>query len=108
MFSFTRGIKNTTQYFLNFSRDSNYLISTSNTGTIHVFQLDDSTSEKSKQSIVDENRVVVIKNKKSSFLDFFLPKACDDYIHAEKSLISANHTELSERTNIIAMDFSNN
>jgi autophagy-related protein 18 len=37
LYSFARGIKNTTQYFLNFSRDSQYIVSTSDSGTIHLF-----------------------------------------------------------------------
>ena len=41
LYTFARGIKNTTQYFLNFSNDSCFLLSSSDTGTIHVFQLED-------------------------------------------------------------------
>lgn len=37
LYTFTRGIKNTTQYCLNFSRNSAFLLSSSDTGTIHVF-----------------------------------------------------------------------
>lgn len=39
LYTFTRGIKNTTQYSLSFSNDSSFLLSSSNTGTIHLFQL---------------------------------------------------------------------
>jgi autophagy-related protein 18 len=37
LYTFTRGIKNTTQYSLSFSNDSSFLLSSSNTGTIHLF-----------------------------------------------------------------------
>ena len=37
LYTFTRGIKNTTQYFLNFSNDNCFLLSTSDSGTLHVF-----------------------------------------------------------------------
>ena len=66
MFTFTRGIKNTTQYFLNFSNDACFLLSSSDSGTIHVFQMDDPkrasvsqsamTSQIGKKSILDENK----------------------------------------------------
>ena len=39
LYSFTRGFTNTTQYSLSFSNDSTFLLSSSDTGTIHLFQL---------------------------------------------------------------------
>lgn len=106
LYSFTRGIKNTVQYFLNFSRDSQFLISTSDTGTIHVFQLADQTPGADRtKSIIDESKVV--KPQKSSWVNFFLPKFCDDYMHAEKSIISINSPLLAQRQNIIGVDFQN-
>ena len=66
MFTFTRGIKNTTQYFLNFSNDACFLLSSSDSGTIHVFQMDDPkrvsvsqnamNSQLGKKSIIDETK----------------------------------------------------
>ena len=39
-------------------------------------------------SIIDETKVG--KKKSGGFLDFFIPKMCDDYMHAEKSFLSIN------------------
>jgi len=47
LYTFTRGIKNTTQYFLNFSQNQQFLLSSSDSGTIHVFELDHNTPGKS-------------------------------------------------------------
>ena len=37
-----------------------------------------------------------------------MPKACDDFISAQKSFISLNYPALISRTNIIAMNYLNN
>jgi hypothetical protein len=41
-----------------------------------------------KRSIVDESKVN--KAKPTGWFDLFMPKACDDYMHAQKSTISVN------------------
>lgn len=103
LYTFTRGIKNTTQHCLNFSRNSAYLLSSSDTGTIHVFQLEDplkgDTSRGGNNSIVDENRLATIKANKAAksngagakWFSFLVPKTCDDFMAASKSTMFINH-----------------
>jgi hypothetical protein len=113
LFTFTRGIKNTTQYFLNFSRNSQFLLSSSDSGTIHAFQLDDKAGKTTeggdygnrKNSIVDESKTVAAKP--SGWFNFFMPKGCDDYMHAQKSTLSVNSHLLVQRSNICALNFQN-
>lgn len=110
LYTFTRGIKNTTQYFLNFSKDSQFLLSSSDSGTIHVFQLESTTSNKmgaDQNSIDDQGQVKVPKAKASSWFNLIVPKACDDYIHSQKSVVSVNHNQLVQRINICAINFQN-
>lgn len=45
MYTFTRGLKMTTQYYLNFSRTDLFLLSTSETGTIHCFNLEEAEAK---------------------------------------------------------------
>lgn len=66
LYTFSRGLKNATQFSLNFSKNSAFLLSSSDTGTIHVFQLEDplkADTSKGNQSIVDEQKVAAIKSK---------------------------------------------
>lgn len=86
LFTFTRGIKNTTQYSLNFSNDSSFLLSSSDTGTIHVFQLVDhknGSNTKGGHSIVEEQKVARVPNSGGGkWFNFLVPKTCDDFMSA--------------------------
>lgn len=112
LYTFTRGIKNTTQYFLNFSNDNCFLLSSSDSGTIHVFQMEEpkrlSTTQNAinKKSIIDETRQP--PQKSSPWFNFLIPKACDDFLTATKSTLSINHPPLVQRNNIIATNYLNN
>lgn len=50
LYTFTRGIKMTTQYYLNFSRTDLFLLSTSETGTIHCFNLEEAEAKSKRES----------------------------------------------------------
>lgn len=84
LFNFTRGISGATMYSLNFSNDSSYLLCSSDTGTIHVFQLEDATKQETKgnNSIVDENRLVRAHQSApasgSKWFSFLVPKTCEE------------------------------
>ena len=63
LYTFTRGFGNTTQFSLNFSYDSCFLLSSSSTGTVHVFQMQDpdqmgfTKDNNGNISIEDQHRV---------------------------------------------------
>jgi autophagy-related protein 18 len=50
LYTFTRGIKMTTQYYLNFSRTDLFLLSTSETGTIHCFNLEEAETKTNREA----------------------------------------------------------
>lgn len=84
LYSFTRGLKNTTQYSLNFSNDSSFLLSSSDTGTIHVFQLEDPNKfgTGGGASIVKETRGAQAAAGTNKWFSFLVPKTCDDFLSA--------------------------
>jgi autophagy-related protein 18 len=57
LYTFSRGLKTATQYSLSFSKNSAFLLSSSDTGTIHLYQLEDPENadiSRGNTSIVDE------------------------------------------------------
>jgi len=51
--------------------------------------------------------VAKISKPKASGWFNMCPKACDDYMHAKKSVVSVNHHQLVQRINICAINFQN-
>lgn len=99
LYTFSRGLKNATQYSLSFNKSSSLLMSSSDTGTIHLFQLEDplkADTSKGNLSIVDENKVASIRAKQAAatgntkWFNFLVPKTCDDFVGAEKSIMFVN------------------
>ncbi len=89
LFTFSRGIKTTEQYFLNFSNDQCYLMSTSDTGTLHIFQLEDPkyrtsvTQNGIKKSAIEDHTITKTGASKGvGWLSFLVPKTCDDFMSA--------------------------
>ena len=70
---FRRGIKEAKIYSLAFSKNSNYLCVCSDTGTIHLYSLDEMNNESNKEEQDGDGK---IKNKQSklSFMKGMLPK----------------------------------
>jgi hypothetical protein len=95
--TFTRGFKMTTQYYLSFSRTDEYLLSTSETGTIHFFSLKEATKDK------PENHGELKIAKPSGWFNFFISRQCDDYMNAIKSQFFINHPLLVNKYNICAI-----
>mmetsp|Transcript_16832 Transcript_16832/g.12031 ORF Transcript_16832/g.12031 Transcript_16832/m.12031 type:complete len:234 (+) Transcript_16832:406-1107(+) len=100
LYTFTRGLKMTTQYYLNFSRTDLFLLSTSETGTIHCFNL-----EEAEQKTKKDGEVKLATP--SGWFNFFIPKQCDDYLHSLKSSLLVNHANLAQKYNICAVNLQN-
>ena len=119
LYTFTRGIKNTTQYSLSFSNDSSFLLSSSNTGTIHLFQLYKHANGHHSilKGVTDGNLSNVddqlqegaekAAQREAKWFSFLVPKTCDDYLSAKKSDFFVNQIELQDKMNIVAMNLLN-
>jgi len=96
--TFSRGITNAMVYFLNFSRSSNHLIVSCDSGTIHVFPLEGNNGGIKMGAQTP-------RAAPSGMLKFLLPKQCDDFMAAKRSKVQLKFGELT-KPNICAMNLS--
>jgi len=103
LYTFKRGLSSAYIFSMNFSMDSSSLISTSDTGTLHIFDL----QEEDEKLAGSKGITKKITNLFSSFAMKILPKDYEDYVTTNRSILSTTQDVLKS-SNLVSFNPKSN